>query len=130
MLVNEALGRPASTCKQDASLAQAARLMVDEDHGALPVTIHGYLIGIITERDVLRAVADGRSPDGTTVGQLMTPDPDSLEPDMDVKCAAHLMLAAGYMHLPVADEGKVLGMVSMKDITWALTEGTRGPTGR
>lgn len=129
MLVTEALGRPAAICRQDASLAQAARLMVDEDHGDLPVTIHGYLIGLITQRDVVRAVADGRNPDETMVGQLMTPDADSLGPDMDVRDAAHWMLAAGHMQLPVADEGKVLGMVSLKDIIWALTEETTGTVG-
>jgi CBS domain-containing protein len=127
MLVREALGRPAGICGQDASLAQAARLMVDGDSGDLPVTICGYLIGLITPRDVLRAIADGRNPDQIKVGELMTPDPDSLEPDMDVKDAAHWMLAAGYTHLPVADEGKVLGMAGLKDMLGAVIEGATSP---
>ena len=125
MLVDEAMARPVVSCDAESSLAAAARLMIDEEHGALPVVLHGSLIGIITERDILRAVADGRSPAEVTVNELMTPDPDSLEPDVDVTDAADWMLAAGYRHLPVVDDGKVLGMVSMKDIMWALADGNR-----
>lgn len=130
MLVNETMGGPVDTCTADATLAQAARRMTDEGHGALPVTSHGRLVGIITERDVLRAVADRRSPDKTKVSQLMTPDPDSLEPDVDVVDAADWMLAAGYRHLPVVSAGQVVGMVSIKDILWALTGETNGLRGR
>lgn len=130
MLVNDAMSRSVETCGQDDSLAEAARRMVDDEHGALPVTLHGYLIGIISERDVLRAVADGRSPVDTSVREFMTLDPDALEPDIEVMDAADWMLAAGYRHLPVVDEGKILGIVSMKDLMWAITEGTRGLSGR
>lgn len=130
MLVNETMGGPVDTCAADATLAQAARQMTDEEHGALPVTLHGRLIGIITERDILRAIAEGRSPKEAKVSELMTPNPDSLEPDVDVTDAADWMLAAGYRHLPVVSDGQVLGMVSMKDIMWALTGGTKGLQGR
>lgn len=56
----------------------------------------------------------------------MTPNPDSMEPDVKVEEAANWMLAAGYRHLPVVADGEILGIVSMKDVMWALTGGTEG----
>ncbi len=126
MLVSEAMGGPVETCAADATMAQAAERMTNADHGALPVTWHGRLIGIITERDILKAVARGSNPKETKVSELMTPDPDSLEPDVSVEDAASWMLAAGYRHLPVVDNGEILGILSMKDVMWALTDGTEG----
>lgn len=126
MLVSEAMGGPVDTCGADATMAHAAERMTNEDHGALPVTWHGRLIGIITERDILKAVARGSNPEETKVSELMTPDPDSLEPDVSVEDAASWMLGAGYRHLPVVANGELLGILSMKDVMWALTGGTEG----
>jgi CBS domain-containing protein len=127
MLVSEAMGGPIDTCSTESTLAEAARRMTVESHGALPVTLHDRLIGIITERDMVRAMADRRNPETTTVGEFMTPEPDSLEPDVEVADAALWMLAAGYRHLPVVTDGQVIGMLSIKDIMWALTGDDRGP---
>jgi CBS domain-containing protein len=55
------------------------------------------------------------------VKYLMTPDPDYLESDVNVEDAAAWMLAAGYRHLPVVEDGQVLGILSVKDVLWALT---------
>jgi len=121
MLVSEAMGGPIDTCTAESTLAEAARRMAVEGHGALPVTLHDRLIGIITERDMVRAMADRRDAETTTVGEFMTPEPDSLEPDVEVADAALWMLAAGYRHLPVVTDEQVIGMLSIKDIMWALT---------
>jgi signal-transduction protein with cAMP-binding, CBS, and nucleotidyltransferase domain len=121
MQVSEVMVRPVQTCGQDASIADVARRMVDEEHGALAITLHDYLVGIISERDVVRAVAEGRDTETTQASEYMTRDPDSMDPDIEVTDAAEWMLAAGYRHLPVAESGKLLGMVSMKDIMWAIT---------
>ena len=96
MLVREAMGGPVDTCGMDMSAAQVAKQMYEADHGAMPVAVHGFLVGIITERDILRSVGLGNDPDLTTVKDLMTPDPDYLEPDVSVEDAAEWMLAAGY----------------------------------
>lgn len=125
MLVSEVMAGPVQTCGQDASIAEVARRMIKDEHGALAVTLHDYLVGVITERDMLRVIADERDANAATVGEYMTPDPDSLEPDVEVADAADWMLAAGYRHLPVAESGKLLGMVSMKDIMWAITGAAR-----
>ena len=124
MQVNELMAGPVDSCGPQATLAQVARRMTDDDIGSVCVTQDGALIGIITERDVVRAVADRRQPSHTTVSELMTPNPDSLEPDISVEDAASWMLAAGYRHLPVVEGSRVIGMVSMKDLMWALTDRT------
>ena len=126
MLVREAMGSPLDTCGLDVTVAQVAKRMIQQDHGAMPVAVHGFLVGIITERDILKSVGLGNDPELTTVNDLMTPDPDYLEPDVTVEDAADWMLAAGYRHLPVAEDGKILGIVSIKDVLWALTGGTEG----
>ncbi|HKZ19302.1 MAG TPA: CBS domain-containing protein [Acidimicrobiia bacterium] len=111
---------PVDTCSIDTTVAQAARRMTEDDQGAMPVTLHGSLIGIITERDVLRSVGRGENPGGTKVKYLMTPDPDHLGPDVNIEDAANWMLAAGHRHLPVVEDGQVLGILSVKDVLWAL----------
>ena len=126
MLVRDAMGGPVDTCGMDVTVAQVAKRMSDEGHGAMPVAVQGFLVGIITERDILRSVGVGNDPYVTTVNDLMTPDPDYLEPEVTVEDAAEWMLAAGYRHLPVAEDGKILGIVSIKDVLWALTGGTEG----
>jgi CBS domain-containing protein len=130
MLVSEAMGGSVDTCAADTTVAQAAKRMTEEDHGAMPVTWHERLIGIITERDILKSVGQGNDPDLTTVSDLMTPDPDYLEPDVTIGDAAEWMLAAGYRHLPVVQDGKILGILSVKDVLWALTGGTEGAGAR
>lgn len=130
MLVSEAMGGTVDTCAADATMAEAAEQMTNADHGALPVIWHGCLVGMITERDILKAVARGSNPEETMVNELMTPYPDFVEPDLSVEDAANWMLAAGYRHLPIIDDGKILGILSMKDVMWALTGGTEGTRAR
>jgi CBS domain-containing protein len=126
MQVNELMAGPVDSCGPEMTLTEAARRMTKDDVGSLAVTHEGALIGIVTERDVVRAVAEGKHLAHTSVGEVMTPEPDSLEPDVSIEDAASWMLAAGYRHLPVVEADRVLGMVSMKDLMWALTERSRG----
>lgn len=130
MLVREAMGGPVDTCSTDTTIAQVSKRMTDQDHGAMPVTQNGQLIGIITERDILRSVGLGENPELMKVKYLMTPDPDYLEPDVSVEDAADWMLAAGYRHLPVVENGAILGILSVKDVLWALTGGVVGAGAR
>jgi len=130
MLVSEAIRGPVDTCAADTTLAHAAERMVAGDIRALAVTLHGRLLGVLTERDILRAVADRRRTQDVKVSDFMTPNRDSMEPDVEIKEAANLMLAAGYRHPPVVADGEILGIVNMRDVIWALTEGTEGAGGR
>ncbi|HWL48840.1 MAG TPA: CBS domain-containing protein, partial [Acidimicrobiia bacterium] len=103
---------------------EAALQLHESDIGALAVESDGVLHGIFTERDLTRAVASGAELDTALIEDWMTPYPDSFGPDMSVETAATWMLAAGYRHLPVVEGQDVIGMISMKDILWALTEPT------
>lgn len=104
------------------TLRLATRLMHDESVGSLAVMRHGALVGIFTERDLVEALAAGSDPDEVLVEEWMTHDPDKVDADVPVEDAAAWMLGAGYRHLPVTDDGRVVGMVSIKDVLWAVLE--------
>ena len=81
-------------------LTEVAKRMVAKDVGAVLVTEGKRLVGILTERDVLRAVAKGID-ESTTVADWMTRDPETLDPDESTEHAAVLMIHGGFRHLPV-----------------------------
>jgi CBS domain-containing protein len=101
------------------SVREAAQLMSERSIAAV-VICHpgGKLAGIMTERDVTsRVVAKGLDPEATTVGAVMTPDPDTLEADDRPAQALSMMRQHNYRHLPVVDENHhVIGMVSVRDL--------------
>lgn len=124
MQVNELISADVVSCDQETTIADAAKIMVTHETGSLAVVANGDLVGIVTERDVLDVVADEGDPYTVTVSEVMTPNPDALEPDVDVGYAADWVLAAGYRHLPIKDgSGKLVGMLSIKDILWGVTQG-------
>lgn len=120
MHIRSLVGETAQVCGLTATLEEAAAAMVRESTGSLGVMDDSKLAGIITERDVLRAAAEGVDLGGSTVADWMTPEPDTVGPDIPVEEVAEWMLAAGYRHLPVLEEGKLLGVASIKDVLWAL----------
>lgn len=122
MTIRELVGGEVVEIEATRTLREAIRLMTANQVGALAVQRNGRLAGIFTERDVLRACAEDADLDSVTVRDWMTSDPDSLDPEMNVEAAADWMLAAGYRHLPVVEGVDLVGMVSIKDILWALTE--------
>ena len=96
------------------SLLEAARRMHERRVGAVVVTEGERLVGIVTERDVLRAVATNGL-DGP-VADAMTRSPETIGPDESAGQAAALMIHGGFRHLPVVDGGDVVGMVSIRDL--------------
>lgn len=120
MRVGELIGGPVATCTTETTILDAARRMLDDEIGSLAVVTDDRLVGIVTERDIVRGFAE---PDlGDHVQDVMTPNPDSLAPDIDIDDAADWMMGAGYRHLPVLDGTRLVGMVSIKDLLWALTD--------
>lgn len=98
------------------SVAEAARLMKTHRVGALLVVQQGKLKGIFTERDALfRVMAEGRDPQKTRVGEVMTPNPRTIAPDRPFGHALHLMYEGEFRHVPVVENGRPLGMVSARD---------------
>jgi len=80
----------------------------------------GELVGILTERDLARAFADGPDPRLASVGDYMTPDPLFATPATEVEDAARMMIVAGFRHLPIIEAGKLVGVLSMRDILSSL----------
>jgi CBS domain-containing protein len=111
------LYRPgAITAAADDSLEQIADRLQDKDVSALVILDAYRLAGIITERDIVRAVADRRDLAETTVGEYMTWEPATVTLETPLSDVAHRMLAYGVRHLPVVVAGEVLGMVSARDL--------------
>ena len=120
MQVRSLVGGAARLCGPTTTLTEAANEMVSAGTGSLGVVDGGRLAGILTERDVLRAVAADADPGTEVVSKWMTPDPDTVGPEVLVEDVAAWMLAAGYRHVPVMEEGELLGIASIKDVLWAL----------
>ena len=98
------------------SVREAARLMKQTQVGALLVVEHGHLVGIFTERDALiRVLAEGLNPEATLLAEVMTLNPITVHPDQPFVSALHLMYENGFRHVPVAENGRPLGMVSARD---------------
>lgn len=99
------------------SVEVAARQLAHYNIGVLPVTENGRLCGVVTDRDlVIRCMAANRSPVSTRVRDVMTSQVVSVKPDMDAGVAAHLMGRQQIRRLPVTENGKLCGMVSLGDL--------------
>ena len=96
-------------------LGEVAQRMVDRDVGAVIVLEGEALAGILTERDILRAVAAGIQ-DTTVVSDWMTRDPETMAPDDTTQHAAVLMIHGGFRHLPLVEGDDVVGMLSIRDL--------------
>jgi CBS domain-containing protein len=96
-------------------LADAAKRMVERGVGAVLVLKGESLEGILTERDLMKAVAAGYSEDAK-VADWMTRHPETIEADDSTGHAAALMIHGGFRHLPVLRDGRVAGIVSIRDL--------------
>ena len=123
MKVGASFTRGTITVALTEDLTQAASRMRFHGVGALLVRDRGEPVGIITERDILRAVGDAADPATTLVASYMTPDPVTVNPETEMTAAAATMLRIGARHLPVSEDGRIVGMLSARDV---LTDEARG----
>jgi len=100
----------------DESVADAADRMRFYEIGSLAVIDSGNVVGILTERDIVRAGSDGVDMKRIPVRSYVTPGPTTVSSDADIEDAAGLMLALGVRHLPVVEGFGVVGMLSMRDV--------------
>jgi CBS domain-containing protein len=100
----------------DDLLLQAAATMAEYEVGCLPVFHGDDMIGIFTERDLVRAIAEDADVSAATVAEYMSLEPVTVEMDADLHVAARQMLDAGVRHLPVVEADTVVGMVSVRDV--------------
>jgi len=114
-VVSEHMAQELLTVSAGDRLGEAAKRMVARGVGAVLVMEGERLEGILTERDLMKAVAAGYSEDAK-VGDWMTRHPETIEADDSTGHAAALMIHGGFRHLPVLDEGRVAGIVSIRDL--------------
>ena len=107
-----------------ATLSEVARLMRLDDRDSVAVMAGDRLVGIITERDLVRAIADGVDPEKARADVFMTSDPATVTGDEDVSVVAVKMMALGIRHLPVVDRaGAPIGLISARDLVALLDRG-------
>jgi len=103
------------TAPPETTVSEAAQLMAERNVGAVMVVEDGRLIGIFTERDaVLRVIARGREPRNTRLADVMTTAPKTIDPNKSFGYALLIMYENGFRHLPVVEDGKVIGVVSAR----------------
>lgn len=98
------------------TLLIAATRMRAADISALAVTEEGRPVGVLTERDLTRAMAEGVDPRAVTVAEYVSLELNVARPDDDSQQVATRMLELGVRHMPVVDDSKVVGMISMRDL--------------
>ncbi len=104
------------TVAPEDTLGEVAERMTSQNTGAVVVKDFGRLIGILTERDMLRAMAARVHTSDARVRGWMTPDPMTATADMTLDDAAQVMLDNGFRHLPVVEGSNVLGVVSLRRV--------------
>ena len=114
-LVADHMSSDLLTVAADDRLGEAAKRMVARAVGAVLVLDGERLEGILTERDLMRAVAGGYS-DEARVSEWMTRHPETIDATDETDHAASLMIHGGFRHLPVVDEGRVAGIISIRDL--------------
>jgi CBS domain-containing protein len=99
------------------TVLETVRAMVERNIGAVPVLHNGKLVGIFSERDLLaRVVAEGHDPRSTCLAEVMTEDPLTVNPTEELENCMALMRRHSFRHLPVCQEGQLVGIVSLRDI--------------
>ena len=127
MKVSEIMTSAAVIDQSDDTLAEAARKMWKQQTGSLLVMDDDDLVGILTERDILKAVASGAKMDEVRISEVMTKDLLTVGPQASLREAAKIMADRWIRHLPVVDGGKVVGVLSQRDLAGVLAGALNEP---
>ena len=120
MLVADVMTPASVTDSPDETLRASAVRMWEQQTGSLLVMEDDHLAGIVTERDILKAVARGKDVDVAVAGDLMSRDVLTVSPETPLHIAARIMASRWIRHLPVLESGKVVGVVSLRDLVAVL----------
>jgi CBS domain-containing protein len=127
MQVKDIMSGDVRTVTPDETFEHVATLLHDNAISSVVVMDGDRLAGIVTERDLVNLVADGKDPRTTTVTERMTTNVDTVGPRTDIAEAAEHMARLRIRHLPIVDEGRLVGIISIRDLTnWAVEELTGG----
>ena len=116
--IREIMTSNPSSIEPSSPIAEAARIMKQEDAGVVPVTENGRLSGMVTDRDIaIRVVAEGKDPQSTTVREVASTDLVTVDPEQDLDEALRLMARHKVRRLPVVEEdGRLVGVLAQADI--------------
>jgi CBS domain-containing protein len=115
--VRDIMTAEVETAEPDTTLDEIATMMRDGDVGAIPVLEDDEVVGIVTDRDiVVRCIAEGKDPAETTVDDVLSEDLETASPDMDLQEAARIMSGRQIRRLPVVEDNRLVGIVSLGDI--------------
>jgi CBS domain-containing protein len=126
--VREVMTADPKTIEPSTPVADAAKLMRDQDVGPIPIVENGSLTGILTDRDiVLRVVAEGKDPSSTTAGEVASRDLVTIDPEQTMDEALRLMAQHQVRRLPVAEEdGRLVGIVAQADVARSADDRSTG----
>lgn len=127
MRISDIMTKAAVTDRPDDTLEAAARKMWEQQTGSLLVLEGEDLVGIITERDILKAVGTGVSLDQTRISEVMTKDLITVDPGASLREAAGVMTDKWIRHLPVLEGGRLVGIVSQRDLAGVLAGALNEP---
>ena len=120
--VRDVMNSSLITAEPTSTVAEAATIMGERHAGSTLVMEEGALVGIFTERDIVRALSQDFDAPGHPISHWMTRDPRTISPEASVEEALQTMLAGGFRHLPVTEGDRILGVVSMRDLSRATSE--------
>jgi len=127
--VEELMTRDPATLRPESTCAEAAALMKSKDCGSLPVVKDGKLVGIVTDRDiVVRAVAGKKDPAQLAVSEIMTATPVTVAPNRKAEDASRLMSEKQVRRLPVVDNGRLVGILTIGQLARRESVNTTGET--
>jgi CBS domain-containing protein len=123
--LRDLIGDDPHTCGVSLTLEEASRSMHAVNTGSIGIVQEGDLVGILTERDILRAVAMGADLSSESVGSWMSHPVQTFDAETPVDEAALRLLEREHRHLPVTSDGRLVGILSIRDVLGALVEPDR-----
>jgi CBS domain-containing protein len=122
MNVGELMSKPSCVVDPETTLAEATTMMGEQRVGSALVMAADRLAGILTERDIVRAMSTAHDAPARPVIEWMTKNPITAPPDTHLSEALRTMVEGGFRHLPIAEGDSVVGIISMRDIAKALAD--------
>jgi CBS domain-containing protein len=115
--IKDVMTQNPTSCDPSTTVVEAAKVMASQDVGSVPVVKDGRLVGMVTDRDiVVRALAEGRDPSATKVGEIASSDLDTVSPDDDLNTALRKMASSRVRRLPVVKDDQLVGIVAQADV--------------